>query len=121
MLRIAQTVKREEEFLTVPTRYEQIMRFVGNEQSELARKYKADLLGPSLIAGAPTRYYELSAMHNLGISPNVWEAMSIEDRGEHVAYLRLSNMAAIIERNETLDQQRKEDFARRAKERKPKE
>lgn len=112
MLRLAQVVKRDDEFLTVPARYEQVMMF-ANRDNDQARKYREELLGPNVIAGAPTRYYELAAMHSLGISPEIWSTMPLEVQGEHIAYLRLSNMQQVIERHEMLMAQRNQAVLQR--------
>ena len=64
--------------------------------------YKEKLFGVSTLVGAPDAYYELQIMHDLHISPPTWKAMSLSDRGKNIAFVRLRNMIAIIDRHAEL-------------------
>lgn len=101
MLALTPIVKRDEAEITLICRYQQVMAFADADMDQ-ARKYRQELLGPNVVAGAPEHYWELAAIHSLGIAPNIWEAMPMPQQAEHIAYLRLSNMAQTVERHETL-------------------
>lgn len=102
--RLSQVVNWQGEMMTTTERYEMIQGIVSVE-GEAAAKYREKLFGVQVVVVAPTRYYELAAMHNLGISPREWSGMSLEQRGEQVAYLRLSNKVQFIERHEELQRE----------------
>lgn len=69
------------------------------------KEYKEKMFGHLSIAGAPDQFFELQAMHTLALAPHDWAGMSICERGKHVAYLRLKNMADILERHEQLQRE----------------
>lgn len=110
-LRLSPLIKWGDDYITVPVRY----RLLDKLLKEAPAEYKRDLFGFEIIAGAPDEWYELVACHNLpNISASEWQTLSLQERGKHLAFLRLQNMISVIERHTELqarEKKRLEDLA----------
>lgn len=99
-------------------RYEKIKTILWGdnpEEDNLQRKNTREkFLGPDLIAFLPERYDELDLQFEAGYSE--WLKMSLEERGEYIAFRRIKNMIEFsreyIRFNENL---RKEELAKKKK------
>lgn len=109
--RLSPLVKWGDAYLSVPTRYQILDKLL----TAAPDAYKRDLFGFEIIAGAPDEWFEMVALHHLpNITANEWKAMSLDERGKHLAFLRLRNMVSVIERHMELqarERKRLEDEA----------
>jgi len=104
--RLTPWVKFGEELMTVPARYALLDKVLA----DAPKSYRQDMFGYDVVATAPDDWYEMVALANLkNVTQSEWKAMPLEDRGKHLAYLRLSGMIALIERHmELQDRERKQ-------------
>lgn len=84
------------------TRYNRFERSIAENE-----EYKESMLGVEILASADPRYFEVSTMLKIGISPREWKALPLRERGELIAVYILNNKVEILERH-TLESHRKQ-------------
>ena len=110
--RLTPRIKFGADYMTVPARYLLLNKILSDSPVEYRRK----LFGYDVVVDAPDDWYEMVAFHNLkNITRDEWAAMSIEERGKHLAYLRLSGMIAVIERHTELQAEEKKRVEEQAR------
>lgn len=70
------------------------MILIGNDD-----EYRESMIGADVLSSASPRYFEVSVMIDLGVTPAEWEAMSLCSRAELIVAKRLNNMVEILERH----------------------
>lgn len=83
-----------------------LLKEQGESADSLRAEYRKKMFGVELEwAFMPTRYLELHAAHELGISVVEWDRLSLEDRAEQMAHLRIANMSEIVRRHEEMQEE----------------
>lgn len=96
--------RRGEADESILERYQRIRKIVEEDED-----YKKTLIGPDIISDAHPRFWELSTMFALQVSPTEWDHLSVRKRGELIAWHKLDSMTKFIERHvEEMDRRRKE-------------
>ena len=112
LYRLSPRVKFGEEHISVPARYALLDKVL----SAAPKSYRRDIFGYDVVTDAPDEWYEMVAFHNLkNITRDEWEKMPLDERGKHLAYLRLSGMISIIERHTELQDREKKRLEEEAK------
>lgn len=83
-------------------RYSRFEKAIANDE-----EYKESLLGADVLASASPRYFEVSVILRLGMSPTEWKALSLSDRAELITTYKINNMIEVLERH-TLETNRKQ-------------
>jgi hypothetical protein len=60
-------------------------------------KHKLNLLGADIIDGAPSEYWSIATMLDLGIPIDKWESYSLKRRGKIMAVNVMRNQSRLVE------------------------
>lgn len=94
--------RRNKQDLPTYVVYQEIMEildgtYAGEYGKELAQKYKDKIIGKTALKTAPSRYFEIGAVIDMGIEPPVWESYDIHWRAEIMARRYVKNMIEVID------------------------
>lgn len=101
--------------------YQDVMELLsGESQSDRGKKnvakYRERIIGKTCLVQAPSRYHEIGAVHDMGITPELWASYSIHARAELMARRYIKNMIEVID----AFYKEKEDAKKRDEERRKK-
>lgn len=87
-----------------------ILNMKGDDErmQRLIDEYRAKILGKSCLVSAPSEYWEIRLITELGISPSDWKSFALHEKAKIMAVNYLKNMVATVDRHyEEQDEQEK--------------
>lgn len=82
--------------------YQDVMELFDGDKNtergkEIAKRYKEKIIGKTCLTYAPSRYWQIGAVHDMGIEPDVWDSYHIHARAELMARRYIKNMVEVID------------------------
>lgn len=69
----------------------------SERQQAVAKKYREKIIGKTCLVYAPSRYWEVGAIHDMGIEPENWKHYSIHARAELMARRYVKSMIEVVD------------------------